>query len=86
MKEIELEVILHRLKYFNVNYTKTAKSLGVSSRGLRVKIKTIREEMPDRYAALFEKTNVEQYQESEDFIWRGMATNEERLRYLDNRF
>lgn len=87
MKEIEFEVILFRLVVMGFNYTQTAKTLGMSYKGLSLKIKQIKKLMPDKYEEAFLKSCTEKFRpEIEDHIWKGMPTNDERVKYLDTRF
>jgi len=82
LEEIEFEVILHRLAALGFNYTKTSKSLGISYRGFSNKLKKIKKLFPDRFNMMFEKSELVKYT-PEDHIWKGMPSNEERLKYLD---
>lgn len=82
LKEIETEVILFRLIELGFNYTKTAKSLGISYRGFSYKIKRIKKLYPERFVMIYERNEIVQKTKEEN-IWRGMPTNEERLKYLD---
>lgn len=87
MKEIEFEVILFRLVVMGFNYTQTAKTLGMSYKGFSSKVKQIKKLMPERYEESFLKSCTEKFRpEIECHIWRGMPSNEERVKYLDTRF
>lgn len=81
LAEIETLVILHRLKELGFNYTKTAKSLGISYRGFSIKLKKIKKTHPDDFEESFLKRA--ESRKPEEYIWKGMPTNEERIKYLD---
>jgi len=57
LQELETQTILKTLEYYNWTRTKAARSLGISTRGLRLKITKLRDmgvsvpDNPDRYHA-----------------------------------
>jgi hypothetical protein len=85
LRRVEAENIIERLVFFNQNRTKTAKSLMISDRGLRYKLKRIENEYPDLLEMIRINKPVinREIPEAIDLSWK-MPTSEERIEYLDN--
>jgi hypothetical protein len=85
LRRVEAENIVERLVFFNQNRTATAKSLMISDRGLRYKLKRIENDYPDLLEDIrINKPVINREILDEPELYWKMPTTEERIKYLNN--